>query len=61
MTLQELISKKFPNITEGWDKWNYELCCPVSLDDEAKLYLYLTYEDGRADKIIMKITDLELV
>ena len=61
MTLQELISKKFPDITRGWDKWEADVALPVSLDGEAEIILYLIHQSGKEEKFVMKITDLELL
>lgn len=44
-TLEQYIKDHYPEALKQWDEWNYQLYCPLSLSDTAKIMVNLINED----------------
>jgi hypothetical protein len=46
LTVGDVLRKKYPDETDRWDKWDYKIIAPVSLDDNAYIDVVLLAKNG---------------
>ena len=44
-----------PEALKKWDRWDYRIYAPLSFDDEARLHVVLTNQDGSTQDVVFQI------
>jgi hypothetical protein len=54
-TLWEVLNEKHKEVVEKWDRWNYNIYGPLSLNDLAEIKIWLINEDESMQEIVTEL------
>lgn len=51
----EVVQKRYPQAYEKWDRWDYKIFGPMSLDDEARVVVRFKNADGAEHEVVLAL------
>ena len=54
-TLMALLEVKYPQVLEVWDRWDYKVLGPLSLDDAPQVVVILKNKNGTQVGLVLPV------